>query len=189
MNDRSQLGDHDSELSLIIEDARSLPSIMAGAPFTAAPFAATLRRTLWREHLGLLPATTLDASHDTNALPPPAPNHIESDASDALLQDPLDPALWARWTDTATRNTDVFRELFHCDPDDAIETWSDYDAFLPKGEVKHGHLVPGVSAEEAKRRLAEVRGHLVWMPLKFLGKEVMEEKGLGVNAWTESIFT
>lgn len=161
---------------------------MCGKAYTAAPFAATLRRTLWREHLGLLPAATLDASSDTNAFPPPLPNSIEHDAFDQLLEDPLNPALWQRWTTTATLNTDVFRTLFHCDPDDAIETWDDYDSFLPR-DVKHGHLVHGVDAAEAKQLLAQIKGHLVWMPLKFLDKEQMEEKGLGVNAWTESIYT
>lgn len=162
---------------------------MCGTAYTAAPFAATLRRTLWREHLGLLPASTLDASDDTNALPPPSANDTPHDAFDTLLEDPLDAALWARWTTTATRNTDVFRMLFHCDPDDTIETWAQYDAFLPRKEVKHGHLIPGVDVAEAKHLLAEVCGHLVWMPLKFLGKEQMEEKGMGVNSLTESIYT
>lgn len=192
LNDRSQLGTHDSELSVIIEDTATLPSLMHGAPYTARSFAATLRRTLWREHLGLLPADPLDASVDTNALPPPGTNiaAADDDENDALLRDPLGDALWALWTDTATTNTEVFRELFHCDPDDSITTWSEYDAFLPRGEAaKHGHLIQGVDAEQARRRLCEVRGHLVWMPLGFLREEVMEEKGVGVNAWTESIYT
>ena len=37
-------------------DTRALDSTMDGAPYRAGHHAATLRRILWREHLGLLPA-------------------------------------------------------------------------------------------------------------------------------------
>ncbi len=70
LNDRSQEGHHDSELSLVMEDTRMVESTMDGRPFLAGYHATTLRRYLWREHLGLLPAQELDASADANARPP-----------------------------------------------------------------------------------------------------------------------
>lgn len=52
LNDRSQNGDHDSEIALVVEDTEQLESRMDGQKFMASRFAATLRRQLWREHLG-----------------------------------------------------------------------------------------------------------------------------------------
>ncbi len=120
LNDRSQLGDHDSELSIVLEDARVLPSRMDGQPYDARYHAATLRRFLWREHLGLLPPQDPDAAADPNAQPPAAdsPNDVrDADPSWALVEDPLSDELWAQWTEQATVNTDTFRHLFHADPD------------------------------------------------------------------------
>lgn len=173
---------------------------MDGIPYPAARFAATLRRQLWREHLGLLHPESLDASDDPNALPPgsgengSAPNHYEEGTEDDLLvRDPLGGKLWEVWTGNATRNTDIFRELFHCDPDDSIKTWKDYDTFLPRGDkVKSGHLFVGedqMSTKMVREKLSQIKGHLVWMPLEFLVDEELAEKGLSVNTWTESIYT
>jgi phospholipase D1/2 len=200
INDRSQLGSHDSEMSIVIEDTHTITSTMDGAEYPAARFAATLRRQLWREHLGLLPPETLDASNDPNAQPPslgedgsPPNEYDEGSKEDIFVRDPLGDEVWETWTGNATRNTEIFRELFHCDPDDNIKTWKDYDSFLPRGDnVKSGHLFVDektMSTKEVKARLSQVRGHLVWMPLMFLQDEKLDEQGLSVNAWTESIYT
>ena len=70
LNDRSQLGSHDSELSIVMEDTKILESTMDGQPYRAGYHAATLRRQIWREHLGMIEAQPLDASRDPNAQPP-----------------------------------------------------------------------------------------------------------------------
>jgi len=44
-------------------------------------------------------------------------------------------------------------------------------------------------AEDAKKKLDQIKGHLVWMPLDFLKDAEMAEKGLQVNSWTESVYT
>ncbi len=121
LNDRSQLGYHDSELSIVMQDTRQVKSTMAGEPFEAGWHAATLRRHLWREHLGLLPPQALNASKDPNAQPPgeDSPNEVgDGDESSGLVEDPLSDELWDMWTSRATNNTEVFRQLFHADPDD-----------------------------------------------------------------------
>lgn len=121
LNDRSQLGDHDSELSLVMEDARRVPSTMDGQPYEAGYHAATLRRFLWREHMGLLPPQTLDAGHDKNAQPPsvePDNDVHDGDESYKFVEDPMSDELWAMWTEQADKNTSLFRHLFHADPDD-----------------------------------------------------------------------
>ena len=61
INDRSQIGYHDSEIAIVMEDTEVIQSTMNGLPYEARRHAATLRRYLWREHLGLLPPQELDA--------------------------------------------------------------------------------------------------------------------------------
>ena len=117
------MGLHDSELSIVMEDRNLLDSTMDGKPFQAGHHAATLRRFLWREHLGLLPAQNVDASNDPNAQPPDVcPNNIMDGTKEyEFVADPLSNQVWDMWTGNATRNTDLFRHLFRADPDDNSE--------------------------------------------------------------------
>lgn len=48
INDRSQKGDGDSEIALVVEDQETLQTTMNGHPYDAGKFAATLRRRLYR---------------------------------------------------------------------------------------------------------------------------------------------
>lgn len=119
INDRSQMGLHDSELSIVMEDYNTFDSLMDGQPFKAGHHAATLRRLLWREHLGLLPAQQLDASEDPNAQPADVcPNDIMEGPEYEFVADPLSDKVWDMWTGNATTNTQIFRHLFRADPDD-----------------------------------------------------------------------
>ncbi|KAK6355023.1 hypothetical protein TWF696_004150 [Orbilia brochopaga] len=194
LNDRSQLGYHDSELSIVVEDEDTIETTMDGKPHQASAFAAQLRRRLWREHLGLLPPQELDAKDDPAVkLPGAEGGELEDDSdSDAakLVEDPLSDELWETWTRQAHGNTSAFRDLFHCIPDDAVKTFEEYDEFLPRKGIKAGHLFdPEMPLEEVKRRLDSVKGHLVEFPVAFLMDEEMAERGLDLNEITESIFT
>lgn len=185
---QSQLGYHDSELAIVVEDEDLIGSIMDGKPYKAARVAATLRRQLWREHLGLLPAQHYDASEDPNAKPPyMCMNHILEGPEDDFVTDPMSDELWEMWTGRATVNTDMYRMLFRADPDDNIRTFDDYDKFCPRGN-KQGHLFdPYQPVEEIREKLDKIKGHLVWMPLEFLKDANMAEPGLAVNQITEVI--
>ena len=98
---------------------------MDGQPYKAGYHAATLRRLVWREHLGLLPAQKLDASQDPNAQPPDVcPNDIMEGPEYEFVADPLSDQVWDMWTGNATRNTDLFRHLFRADPDDNSKSLS-----------------------------------------------------------------
>ncbi|CAJ2502101.1 Uu.00g049540.m01.CDS01 [Anthostomella pinea] len=193
LNDRSQQGDHDSELSIVMEDTDRIQSTMDGQPFEAGRHAVTLRRYLWREHLGLLPPQEHDASDDPNAQPPGkySPNDIwDRDDTYKFVEDPLSENLWNMWTSSATKNTEVFRHLFHADPDDNVKTFDDYNVFLPPKGVKAGHIFDRFQpAEDIRKKLDQIKGHLVWMPLDYLKDANMAEAGLQVNSWTESIYT
>ncbi|KAJ5094977.1 hypothetical protein N7532_007268 [Penicillium argentinense] len=190
INDRSQLGSHDSELAIVMEDQDFIESQMDGRPYKAARHAATLRRHLWREHLGLLPAQDYDASQHPNARSPDVClNQSEDGPEDAFVTDPLSDTVWSTWTEQASVNTETYRMLFRADPDDHIKTFDDYDQFVPRG-VRQGHLFdPYMPAAEVRQKLDRIKGHLVWLPLDFLCDAEMAEPGLAVNQITESIYT
>ena len=175
-----------------MEDTHTLPSKMDGKQYAAGHHAASLRRILWREHLGLIHAQPLDAEKDVNAQPPDdgENDYFANDEWDSFVEDPLNDDLWKMWTERATTNTTVFRQLFHADPDDHIRTFEDYDRFMPKGNYKSGHLFdPYQPVDNVRQELDKIKGHLVWMPLSFLEDAPMAEKGLQVNSWTESVYT
>jgi phospholipase D1/2 len=48
LNDRSQMGDRDSEIALLMEDADLVESVMDGKKYMASRLATTWRRTLMR---------------------------------------------------------------------------------------------------------------------------------------------
>ncbi|KAI5783099.1 hypothetical protein FPQ18DRAFT_382232 [Pyronema domesticum] len=174
INDRSQSGDHDSELSAVVKHKETVKG---------------LRMQLWMEHLGLLPEQTLDADNDPNAQPPgQGGNRVQPHP---LVEDPLGEELWKVWTKQATINTEVYRKLFHTDPDDCILNWKDYDTFCPKRVTPPtGHIYEpeNITTKEVKEELGKVKGHLVWMPLEFLREEQMAGMGLQVNGITECIY-
>ena len=103
----------------MMEDYQQIESTMDGQPYKAGYHAATLRRYLWREHLGLLPAQDVDASKDPNVQPPNvAPNDIKEDDTYEFVKDPMSDQVWDMWTGNATKNLEMFRHLFRADPDD-----------------------------------------------------------------------
>ena len=103
-----------------MEDYDQIDSAMDGQPFKAGRHAATLRRMLWREHLGLLPAQgAQDNESDANAQPPDVCGNDSLEGPEyEFVADPLSDKVWNMWTSQATTNTDMFRHLFRADPDD-----------------------------------------------------------------------
>ncbi|KAJ5126406.1 hypothetical protein N7526_008583 [Penicillium atrosanguineum] len=174
INDRSQLGSHDSELAIVMEDQDFIESQMD----------ALARAS------GLLPVQEYDASGHPNSQPPNVcPNQILEGAENELVVDPLSDSVWNTWTEQASVNTETYRVLFRADPDENIKTFEDYDNFCPRG-TKQGHLFdPYMPVAEVREKLDRIKGHLVWLPLDFLCDAEMAEPGLAVNQITESIYT
>jgi len=157
-----------------VEDTRLIPSRMNGAEYSAAAFAATLRRKLFRKHLGLIPpqmSTSKDDPVTGFMLPSPLPLPDESTAMGAeLVMDPLDDALFDRWNDQAKANTAIYARLFRTVPSNAVKSWNEMKAYLPV--VKPGHLAdPSGTLGNVEDRLSTIRGHLVEAQLDFLSEE------------------
>ncbi|PRP77911.1 phospholipase D1 [Planoprotostelium fungivorum] len=100
INDRSLMGNRDSELGLLIEDENTITSLMDSRSHVATRFAAGLRRRLWAEHLGF-------AEDDERLIDP-------------LSSIPL-------WISTAANNTRTFSEVFRNIPGDHIRTLKEFD--------------------------------------------------------------
>jgi phospholipase D1/2 len=149
LNDRSQLGSHDSEIAVLIEDQKEIDSSMAGRPWKAKAFAASLRRQVFRKHLGLLPAQDMQRP-DANFLPVGHdPNVYDWGSSeDRAVTDPLSEEFASLWKGTAATNTSAFRKVFHPVPDDSVTTWQEYDAFFERF----------FNPEEVKKASAEQKG-------------------------------
>lgn len=212
LNDRSQLGDHDSEIAMIIEDPQEIDSYMGGQHWKASVFAASLRRQIFRKHLGLLKTQIMDRP-DNNFFPVGTPNEYDwGSREDHAVADPICESFLALWNQTAATNTRAFAKVFHPVPDDSVKTWKEYDTYYEtyfkaddpkqKGEENQkptfwrwGHVVkeefsPGPQGtQEMKEVLSTIRGNLVEMPLLFLKDEDIAKEGLGLNALTEEVYT
>lgn len=187
---------------------------MNGQPWRASKFAATLRRQLFRKHLGLLVPQNM-AAPDPNFEPIGVANIYDFDsAEDRAVADPLSDSFLNLWNGRARQNTEAFGKIFHPVPHDSVRNWKDYDAFYERffleadveaegkeGKVKKpakyrwGHVVaenfsPGEQgAREVKELLSRVKGTLVEMPLLFLIEEDIAKEGVTLNAFTEEVYT
>lgn len=135
INDRSLTGKRDSEVALIIEvsglmnllmrhvvicnriqDVDFEPSIMDGQPYQAGRFAYSLRRRLFREHLGLL---TSDSEK----------------AAEMDVRDPVADSFYkGTWLRVASLNTKIYEQVFRCIPCDDVTTFAqlrEFQSHLP----------------------------------------------------------
>ncbi|OAT06582.1 phospholipase D [Blastomyces gilchristii SLH14081] len=212
LNDRSQLGDHDSEIAVIIQDPTPVESSMDGKPYLVSKFATTLRRQLCRKHLGLIPVQ--DYQRPTaNSEPVGVPNVYDmNSAENQIVTDPLSDTFQSFWNSRAKQNTEVYRKVFHAVPDDTVRNWNDYKEFFEyyfrspvaeekkkkEGEIREvkpylmGHVIrenfPG-GVQEVKEELSKVKGTLVEMPLMFLIEEDIAKEGIAFNSLTATLYT
>lgn len=209
LNDRSQLGDHDSEIAIIVEDPKQVDSLMDGRPWRASEFAASLRREIFRKHLGLLKPQDMERP-DNNYQPIGVPNQYDwGSQDDRQVADPLSDEFLNLWNWRAHTNTQAFAKVFHPVPTDEVKNWKQYDAYYSRffgqdekqklekkpSMYKWGHVVaenfaPGEQGvREVKEVLSTIKGTIVEMPLLFLKEEDIAKEGVELNALTEEIYT
>jgi len=209
LNDRSQLGDHDSEIAVIIEDPDTIESSMNGQPWRASKFAASLRREIFRKHLGLLKPQDMEQP-DQNYEPVGTPNMYDWGSNeDRQVADPLSDEFQNLWNWRAHTNTEAFGKVFHPVPTDEVKNWKQYDEYYSRffGQdekskedkkpslYKWGHVVAENFSQgeqgvrEVKEVLSTIQGTLVEMPLLFLKEEDIAKEGMGLNALTEELYT
>ncbi|EKM74848.1 hypothetical protein AGABI1DRAFT_132820 [Agaricus bisporus var. burnettii JB137-S8] len=169
INDRSQKGDGDSEICLVVEDTDMIQSTMNGEPYDVSRFASSLRRKLYREHLGLIRPQMADGCEEQTDFmqPAPLPNPDETgEEEDQLVADPISEQTERLLRETAHSNREIFSEIFKNVPTNVVRNWKTYDNYVPK--VKTGHVAPGITLDRLKEKLSRVRGAVVEAPLEFL---------------------
>ena len=164
INDRSMLGDRDSEFGVIIEEEKHDKYKMNGDKnYKAAKNAVELRKKLMAEHLGL-------------------------DENDPILEDPVDNKLFEFMISRAKNNTQIYHDIFRCYPDDEYTTF----ALLPKTGNINDDEWSDVLLNKYMRKKDQIVGHIIEFPLNFLKDsklgEVLDDKFLK-NIFPEKVFT
>ncbi|XP_073814078.1 phospholipase D isoform X2 [Musca autumnalis] len=166
INDRSMIGKRDSEIAAIITDNEFEDGRMNGKKYPSGVFAGRLRKYLFKEHLGLLD---------------PDGDRMRIDVTDPVIDQ-----FWnGMWRRISKRNTDIYDEVFKCVPNDNIKTF----ASLRKYQEESPPLCK-TDPDVAAKRLLNIQGTLVDLPLDFLNKEVLTPPGtskeglIPTSVWT-----
>ena len=150
INDRSLLGDRDSEFAVIIQEKRELINRKVGRNFImngktnyrAAYFATSFRRALMGEHLGI-------------------------DPNDPILDDPLSDKFYSFLVGRAKDNTTIYHNIFGCYPDDQYTNFT----LLKKAKETKEKEEPQILLNNYMRLKDKIKGHIVEFPLLFLKEE------------------
>ncbi|CAB3989453.1 Phospholipase D2 [Paramuricea clavata] len=147
INDRSMLGDRDSEVAVMIEDLDFVDGNMNGIGYKMGKFAHSLRCDLLKEHLGLVGKS--------------------EDEFDIRINDPLAESFIKGVHDRAETNTRMFLEAFGQGllPREDVE---DFEAFQRYKDIP----LPRENTPQAEKILKQIKGTLVNHPGTFLMEEL-----------------
>ncbi|XP_022901663.2 phospholipase D1 isoform X1 [Onthophagus taurus] len=146
INDRSLIGKRDSEIAVILEDEEFNDGVMNGNSFPSGKYAGSLRKHLFKEHLGLIGR--------------------EHERIDVDVEDPISDYFYNEiWYKTASLNTEFYDKVFHCIPSDNVETFSALKEYINQKPFYLSEI------SRSETMLQSIEGHLVLFPLKFLCQE------------------
>ena len=145
INDRSMMGDRDSEFAVIIEEEKKYNSIMDNKEFMASKYAITLRKQLMSEHLGLK-------------------------VDDEILNDPLNNRLWEKIRSQAKVNSEIYSDIFDCFPDNKFNNF----AKLKERKIIKTDEDKKQLKENYDKKKIGIIGHIVEYPLEFLKDEELD---------------
>uniref|UniRef100_A0A669F8P6 Phospholipase n=1 Tax=Oreochromis niloticus TaxID=8128 RepID=A0A669F8P6_ORENI len=144
INDRSMLGNRDSELAVFVEDEERVPSIMGGEEYQAGPLTLALRKECFRS--GVLVGAASDPSIN--------------------IDDPIsDEFFFLVWNETAKKNVNIYDKVFRCLPCNKVRSMQDLK------DYSNVACLCETDPKQAKEELKAIRGLLVHFPLKFLCEE------------------
>ena len=146
INDRSMLGQRDSEFCVLICERLKKGFKMDGKEISSANFAHSFRTHLLAEHLGLNP-------------------------KDEILFDPLNDELWDKLINTAMINTNIYRKIWYCYPDNEMRTFKDVQKMKKVKDFNDKEMKD--LRELYQNEKGKIKGHVVEFPLHFLEEEVL----------------
>ena len=151
INDRSMKGPRDSEFCALIKEKRTEYVTINGRKTKITRFGSSLRKALLSEHLGI-------------------------NKHDVRLNDPTSDELHKLIWDTARKNTDLFRQIFMCYPDDYYTKFS----MIPNKNSMQNKAQEFSLKKNYEENKNQIVGHIVEFPLHFL-----EEEQLGISFFSK----
>jgi phospholipase D1/2 len=150
INDRSLLGDRDSEICLVVSDTLENCTTMKwdGHDIQVGAFAHSLRMRLFREHLGI---------HQPNEL--------------LRFADPICDHTVHYWKVRSKSNTFNYCEVFPCIPSNSIPLLGPLRELISRGSYWGTYSNPNLSNDRKLELLGSIQGHLVDFPYEFLINE------------------
>jgi len=148
INDRSLLGVRDSEVNVVLEDDGAQTQSAARLGGMKGGVAANLRKALFAQHLGW-------SRHQLEEVYP------DPSAEEAI----------AEIRRLATKNTEIYEELFGVLPSNNVQSWADLAARRAEATKALTRTGDFTRSPDNAERLKEVAGLLVNFPLDFLLQE------------------
>ena len=145
INDRSMMGDRDSEFAVIIEEGKKVKSSMDNKEYMASNYALSLRKHLMAEHMGL-----------------------ESD--NEIFNDPLNDKLWNEMRDKAKKNSQAYSDIFDCFPDNKFNNFAKLKERKIIKTPEDKEELKKLYDENSSR----ISGHIVQYPINFLKDEELD---------------
>ena len=151
INDRSMKGPRDSEFCALIKEKRTEYVTINGRKTKISRFGSSLRKALLSEHLGI-------------------------NKHDVRLNDPISDELHKLIWETARNNTDLYRQIFMCYPDDYYTKFS----MIPNKNSIQNKAQEYSLKKNYEEKKNQIIGHIVEFPLHFL-----EEEQLGISFFSK----
>ncbi|XP_054481534.1 phospholipase D1 [Anoplopoma fimbria] len=142
INDRSMLGNRDSEVAVFVEDEDRVLSVMGGQEYQAGPLTLALRKECFSVLVG--------ASSDPSI-------NIDDPISDEFFL--------LGWNAPAKLNATIYDKVFKCLPHNSVHNMRQLKEYASEERLCD------TDPEQAREELKAVRGLLVHYPLKFLCEE------------------
>lgn len=131
---------------------------MNGKIFPCGNFAGSLRKRLFREHLGLIEDQRLNRQTD--------------------ITDPTIESFYRNvWISTSQKNTEIYEKVFHCLPTDSVKSFTE----LKKYQEEFKESLWRQDQRQANYEIRKIKGHLVNFPLFFLENEILTPRNTSVE--------
>jgi hypothetical protein len=146
---------------MVVEDKEQVAITMNGKKTHGRRLAIEFREKLFEEHFAMTREEQVDIVSDR---------------------------FWDTVAQRAKKNTEIYREIFYCQPDDLIPEAEQVESFMNKIEKNPARL-----REIYDQKITGVKGHVVKYPLEFMSAEKSlsspEFFDLGLAVAPKKIFT
>ncbi|CAF4256278.1 unnamed protein product [Rotaria sp. Silwood2] len=143
INDRSLLGERDSEFCIVINDLEEEESRFNGQPVRVGKFCSSWRRRIFKMLLGIQFEN---------------PNNVD-------VTDPVSDEFYSYFRDVAKQNTLIYEKVFATIPTDHIRRFAQIPAYNKMATMKDTDPI------RAQQELISIQGFVVEYPLYFLDEE------------------